>query len=191
VTATFRTVRISHWLATLEASYARSKSGKDLTAGRSRDLLTSVVSSVVTAGLSLEAAVDLPREAAAQHMSEALRCLDEVVREVRDHVFAEQSQSGQGGQATRPRPDPSERAELNTNSAAMLQYRMASLRQRVIQTANALQVSAAETACLLERRDDLLKPPARIDFPTEIKRWRTFADQAKEVAERLERLQNQ
>jgi hypothetical protein len=165
--------------------------GSDLAADRTRDLLDSVVSSVLTVGLSLEAAIDLPGEAAGQYISEALRCLDEVVREVRDHVFAEQGQGGEGGYATRPRPDLRDRAEVNSNNAALLQERMASLRQRVILTANALQVAAAETVSLLERRDGLLEPPTRIDFPAEITRWRVFADQARQVAERLERLQNQ
>ncbi len=155
--------------------------------GRSRDVLDTVVSGVFAAGLSLEAAVGLPGEAD-RHIGEALRCLDEVVRQVRDHVFAEQRQSDQ---ANRPHPGRRVHAGGSADDAALLEYRMASLRQRVIQTASALQVAAAETASLLERREDLLGPPTRIDFPTEIKRWRVFADQAGRVAERLERLQNQ
>jgi hypothetical protein len=45
---------------------------------------------------------------------------------------------------------------------------------------------AADTAALLERRADLLGQPRRIDYPTEIKRWRAFADQAAQMAERWE-----
>jgi hypothetical protein len=48
--------------------------------------------------------------------------------------------------------------------------------------------AAADTAALLERQADLIEPPGRIDYPTEIKRWRVFADQAKQMAERWEHL---
>jgi hypothetical protein len=57
------------------------------------------------------------------------------------------------------------------------------LRQRVAQTARALQFAAADTAALLEERADLLGQPSRIDYPAEIKRWRVFADQARQMAE--------
>jgi hypothetical protein len=161
-------------------------SGNDPADGRTVDLLDSVVGGVFAAALRLEAAIDLSGGRAGQDMSEALRCLDEVVRQVRDHVFAVQSQ-----RATAPRPDPRDRAELGAARAALVQERMASLRQQVIDRANALQVAAEETACLLEQRDGLLGQPTRIDLPTEIKRWRVVADQARRAAQRLERLQNQ
>jgi hypothetical protein len=56
----------------------------------------------------------------------------------------------------------------------------------VAQTARALHSAASDTAALLERRADLLSQPRRIDYPTEIKRLRTLADQARHMAERWE-----
>ena len=55
-----------------------------------------------------------------------------------------------------------------------------------MQTAHALYSAAADTAALLERRADLLRQLGRIDYQTEIKRWRTLADQARQMAERWE-----
>lgn len=148
-------------------------------AGRARELLDSVVNDIFTAGLSLQAATDLPRGAAAQRITEALRCLDEMVREVRDHVFAEQRQGTQPGHDRRPHTDAHERAELAANHTAML-------RERVTRTAYALHLAAADTAAMLEQRGNLLGQPRRIDYPTEAKRWRALADQAKQMAERWE-----
>jgi anti-sigma B factor antagonist len=54
----------------------------------SQDLLDSIVSNLFRAGLSLQAARDLPHEADRQHITQALRHLDETIRETRDHVFA-------------------------------------------------------------------------------------------------------
>jgi hypothetical protein len=58
----------------------------------------------------------------------------------------------------------------------------------VTQTAHALYSAAADIAALLEQRADLLRQPGRIDYPTEIKRWRTLADQARQMAERWQQL---
>jgi anti-anti-sigma regulatory factor len=57
----------------------------------------------------------------------------------------------------------------------------------VARTAHALHSAAADTAALLERRADLLGQPGRIDYPTEIKRLRALADQARQMAEHWER----
>jgi hypothetical protein len=56
----------------------------------------------------------------------------------------------------------------------------------VVHTAHALQSAAADTATLLEQRADILGEPGRIDYPTEVKRWRVLADQARQMAERWE-----
>ena len=56
--------------------------------------------------------------------------------------------------------------------------RMAALQERVAQTAHALQEAAADTAAPLQQQAGLAGQPARIDYPTEIKRWREFAYQA-------------
>jgi hypothetical protein len=64
--------------------------------------------------------------------------------------------------------------------------RAALLRERLVQTMCALQRSAAETVRLLEQRADLVQEPGGIDYRTKIKRWRAFADQAEQMAKRLE-----
>jgi len=56
-------------------------------AERSRDLLDRVVASLFHAGLSLQAAADLPADVARERISDALRRLDDVIHEIRDHVF--------------------------------------------------------------------------------------------------------
>ncbi len=148
-------------------------------AANAGELLDSVVHNIFILGLMLEAAGDLPRDAAAQRVTEALGRLDDVVREVRDQVLAERGQGIRPGCAWRPPPDVLARSALARNRAA-------SLRQRVAQTARALHFAAADTAALLEERADLLGQPSRLDYPTEIKRWRAFAHQAREMAERWE-----
>jgi hypothetical protein len=60
------------------------------------------------------------------------------------------------------------------------------LQRRVAQAARAVQSTATDTAALLERQADLLGHPTRIDYPTDIKRWRAIADQAAQMAERCE-----
>ena len=145
-------------------------------AARTGELLDSVVHNIFTVGLMLQAAADLPRDAAAQRITEALCRLDDVAREVRDHVLAGRGQGIRPGDARRPPPDVLVRSALARDHAA-------SLRQQVAQTAYALQFAAADTAALLEQRAGLLGQPSRIDYPTEIKRWQVFADQARQLAE--------
>ena len=125
-------------------------------AARTGELLDSVVHNIFTAGLMLQAAGDLPRDAAAQRITEALGRLDDVVREIRDHVLADRGQGIRPGRARRPPPDVPARPALARNRAASLQ-------QRAAQTAHALHFAAADTAALLEQQADLLGQPARID----------------------------
>lgn len=158
-------------------------------AGRERELLDSVVDGIFTAGMSLQAATYLPGEAAAPRIAEALRCLDEVVADVRDHVLAGHGQGTEPGPAAQPHLDLDEHAEPAANRAPALQERMAALQERMTQTAYALHFAAADAAALLEQRADLVGQPARIDYPTEVKRWRVIADQARQMAERWEHLQ--
>ncbi len=152
------------------------------------ELLDSVVASILSAGLSLQA-IDLPGGSAAQRIAEALRNLDGIVREIRDYVFAERVHDALPGHALGPRPEPQERAELAAGRTALFRARNASLQERVTQTAFSLHIVAAETAVLLEQQAQLVEQPRRIDYPAEIKRWQSFADQAKQIAERWERLQ--
>jgi anti-sigma B factor antagonist len=142
------------------------------------ELLDSVVHNISIVDLMLGAASGLPRTAA-QRISETLGRLDHVAREARDQVLAERGEAIRPAHAWRPPPDVLERSALARN-------RSASLRQRVAQTAQALHLAAADTAALLERRAGLLDQPARIDYPSEIKRWQVFADQAQQMAERWE-----
>lgn len=147
--------------------------------GRADELLDSVVKTVFEVGMSLQAAIGLPPEAARRHITAALRSLDEVVREVREYVFAERTRPGL---AARPSGNVHERVALIGN-------RMALLHERVMQTAYALHSAAADTAALLEQRADLVEQTGRVDYPVEIKRWRALARQAEQMAERLQQMQ--
>jgi anti-sigma B factor antagonist len=148
-------------------------------AARAGEPLDTVVHNVFLVGLMLQAAADLPRDIAAERITEALDRLDDVVRDVREQVLADRGQCARPGGTRRRAPDVLQRSALARN-------RSASLRQRVAQTAQAVHFAAADTAALLEQRADLIGQPARIDYPTEIKRWRVFADQARQMAERWE-----
>ena len=53
-----------------------------------RELLDRVVGSLYHVGLSLQHAIELPHDAARERIAEALRRLDDTIREIRDHVFA-------------------------------------------------------------------------------------------------------
>ena len=70
--------------------------------------------------------------------------------------------------------------------SAPVEGRPAVLREHLAQTARVMQVRALDAIALLERQADLAGPPARIDYPAEIKRWRAFADQAEQMAKRWE-----
>jgi anti-anti-sigma factor len=65
-----------------------------LEAGDSRDLLDRVVGSLFHAGLVLQAAADLPADAARERISEALRRLDDTIHDIRDHVFRSRRPGG-------------------------------------------------------------------------------------------------
>lgn len=146
---------------------------------RAEELLDWVVASILDVGVILEAASDLPRDAAGLRVAEALHRLDGVVREVRHHMFAERAQGAESGFAQGPPLDTHQRLVQAAN-------RVASLQECVVQTAHTLQSAAADTAALLEHQASLAGQPARIDYPTEIKRWQAFADQAKQMAKRWE-----
>lgn len=174
-------------------------------AGRVRELLDSVVNHIFKAGMSLQAATDLPRDAAAQHITEALHRLDEVVWRIRDHVFTEHRQGAQPDRASEPRmrtPEPAasaanhmavvqDRWVLLRERWALLQGRSAVLQEQIVQTAYTLHFTATDTAALLEEQRTSRNQPGPIDYSTEIKRWRIFADQAKQMAERWEHLEDQ
>jgi PAS domain S-box-containing protein len=70
-------------VALLSAAATREAKG-------SRELLDRVVASLFHAGLSLQAAIDLPADVARERISDALRHLDDTVHEIRDHIFRSQ-----------------------------------------------------------------------------------------------------
>src|ERR1700691_5674677 len=57
-------------------------------AHRSLELFDTVITSVFHAGLSLQVAMDLPADAAREHIAAAVVSLDETIREIRDTAFA-------------------------------------------------------------------------------------------------------
>ena len=148
-------------------------------AARGGELLDSVVTSIFHVSMILQAAAGQPGEVAVRRTAEARRRLDDVVREVRDHVLAGGGQATRSDLARRPPPPVLERSALAEDRAALLC-------KRVAQTAYSLQSAAADTAALLKQRADLLRRPGRIDYPTEIKRWQALADQAGQLAQRWE-----
>lgn len=146
-------------------------------AHRTGELLDWVLTSIHNVGVSLHAAIDLPRDITAQRITDALGHLDDVAREIRRHELS--------GTASEPGPARSRPPGIRERSA-LAAKRTTLLQQRVARTAHALQFAAADTAALLQQRADILGQPARIDYPTEIKQWRVLADQAGQMAERWE-----
>lgn len=166
----------------VQANPAEPKTAKPWAADpadRTRELLDQVVTSIFEVGLLLQATAELPRDATGPHITEALRRLDDVVQEVRLHAVGKRSQATQPGQAGRSTPEMQEQLARTTDH-------MAALKERVVQTAHALQVAAADTAALLQQQTGLIRRPGRMDYPTEVKRWQAFADQAGQMAKRWE-----
>ena len=149
-------------------------------ADRTGELLDRVVSDIFGAAMSLQDAADLPRDVIAERISDCLCRLNDAVRQIRDHVFASQSEAGQPAPASSRLPEVYERAVAAAQQTVLL-------RQRLAQTARALRAAAAQAAALLDQRSDLVSEPSPIDYPTNIKQWQVIADQAEEMAERWER----
>lgn len=148
-------------------------------AARTDELLDTAVASIFDVGLILQAAVDVPSDVTAQRIAEALCRLDDLVQDIRNHMLARRGHRSGPSLAWMPRPHVLERSARAMSRSELLQGHVA-------HTARAVQAAAADTAALLERRADLLVQPWRIDYPTEIKKWRAVADQARQLAERLE-----
>jgi anti-anti-sigma factor len=148
-------------------------------AARAEDLLGLTVDRIFNVGLILQAAIDLPSDVTSQRIIDALQGLDDAVWEIRNHVFTERGHSVEPSRAGVPRAHLLERSARAKNRSELLQ-------RHVAQTARAVQCAAADAAALLKRRADLLGYPRRIDYPTEIKKWRVLADQAAQMAERWE-----
>lgn len=148
-------------------------------AGRPEELLESVLSSVFQIGMILQAATGPSPDLTTERIDEVLRRLDDVVRSVRDHLFAEPGHPAEQGL---PPISPRGMDERLARTAK----RTVLLRERVAQTARAMQFAAADTAAFLERRAELVEPPPHLDYATEIKRWRAFAERARQMAHRWE-----
>jgi hypothetical protein len=146
---------------------------------RTRKLLDGVVNSISEVGALVQAAADLPRDATRPRMTEALRRLDDLALEVRDHVSTDRGAGTEPGPAWKTPLGGQERSVPSADRAALLQERMA-------RTARTLQAAAADYAALLEQRADLTRKPGRVDYPAEIKRWRAFAGRAEHMAKRWE-----
>ncbi len=59
-----------------------------------QQLLGRVVNRLFHVGLSLQAAIELPHDVARQQIADGLARLDDAIREIRDHVFADRSHDG-------------------------------------------------------------------------------------------------
>jgi hypothetical protein len=137
-----------------------------------------VVNRLLSIGLSLDSAHSIVGKGpAGDRIAAATGDVDHLIREIRDHVFAEHTQETLAGLPREPRQGDQERPAQTADRMALLQQHMA-------RTARALQASAADYAALLEQGVDLTRPPGRTDYPAEIKRWRAFADQAEQMARR-------
>jgi hypothetical protein len=79
--------------------------------------------------------------------------------------------------------------DIRTALFGLAEDRPALLEERMARSARALQVTALDTVAMLERQADRARPPGRLDYRTEIKRWRAFADQAEQMAKRWEQPQ--
>ena len=139
-----------------------------------------MVNRLFSVGLSLESARSIVGEGlAGDRVAAATDEVDGMIRDIRTTMF---------GFAADCQNHPPHRRSLaeGQRPSAGLADRTAALQQRMAQTARTLQDAAADAAALLEQQAGLIGPPGRIDYPTEIKRWRAFADQAEQTAKRWE-----
>ena len=121
------------------------------------ELAGDIVNGLFSVGLSLESARSIVGDGpAGDPIATATGKVDRMIRDIRTALFGH--------------------AEDRT---ALLEERMA-------RTARALQVTALDAVAMLERQADRARQPSRLDYPTEIKRWRSFADQAEQMARRWE-----
>jgi anti-anti-sigma factor len=88
---------------------------------RAEELLHVVVTSIFDVGVILQAAIDLPPDVTAQRVAEALRRLDDAVRDARDHVFAEPAQGTEPDLAWQPPRHVLERSAQAMNRSELLQ----------------------------------------------------------------------
>ena len=80
--------------------------------------------------------------------------------------------------------------DIRTALFGLVEDHPAVLEECMARTARAMQAKALNAAALLEEQADLARPPTLLDYRTEIKRWRAFADQAEQMAKRWEQPQS-
>ena len=68
-------------------------------AHRGQDLIDRMASSLFHVGASLQAAIDLPSDVARERIADAIRRLDDTIREIRDHVFGAPGRGARPGHA--------------------------------------------------------------------------------------------
>ncbi len=151
-------------------------------AASAEEALRLAAASMSDVSLILQGAIDLPPDVTARRITEAIGRLNDAVREVHDHLSAERGRGTEPDLGLKPARHVLERLALARARSELLQ-------RHVAQTAHALHSAASDTAALLERRADLLGPPSRIDYATEVKRLLALADQARQMAERWEEQQ--
>jgi hypothetical protein len=121
------------------------------------ELVGYIVNRLFSVGLSLESARSMVGKGpAGDRIAAATDEVDRMIRDIRMALFG------------------------------LAEDRPALVKERMARTARAMQVNALNAAALLERQADHVRPPTRLDYPTEIKRWRAFADQAEQMARRWE-----
>lgn len=126
-------------------------------AGVEQDFAQDIVRRLFSVGLSLESARSIiGGGAAGDRLAAATDEIDGIIRHIRSVTLSRA--------ASRP-----------ANSA-----------DQVARMARRLQERALEFAGQLEQQAEHTRPPVRLDYPAEIKRWRAFADQAEQTAIRWE-----
>ena len=121
------------------------------------DFASHIVNRLFSIGLSLESARSIVGHGpAGDRISAATDEVDLLISDIRATLFSSA-----------------------TDPAAVLIERMA-------HAARELQARALDAATLLEQRANITRRPSRMDYPTEVKRWRAFAQQAEQMAERWE-----
>jgi acyl-CoA reductase-like NAD-dependent aldehyde dehydrogenase len=95
---------------------------------------------------------------------------------------------GPAGDRIQAATDELDRLIRDTRSAVFgrVADRPPAQQEGIVRMANALEQRARDAIALLEQQASLARPPGRLDYPTEIKRWRAFAEEAAQMARRWE-----
>ena len=140
-----------------------------------------IVNRLFSIGLSLDSARSIAGNGpAGGRVAAATDQVDRLIREIRDHVFAERGQGTLAGLPWNPRIDDQERSARTADRGSR---------------GAAARAHGANGPCPAGKRGGLRRTArtksrpdqaGRADYPAEIKRWRAFADQAEQMARRWE-----